>query len=300
MIKKIFILTVSILSLTFSQEKTDVYLTGNPKVDFFGNPIELTKSTRTVEPKLNEPPIWESGVEKSPWLAGLFSLLVPGAGEIYTENYTKGAVFIGVEITSWIISGIYNNKGDKQTAWFKDYADKHYSAVKYAEWVWRFVDVLAPGLDTSQYHLFYRTPDSTCGPPFSCLHWSELNRLEGEIDGFTHRMPYYGEQQYYELIGKYKQFSKGWDSEDAYDLEWHYPNEQFFYYGREFNKADKYYKVADMCVAVIVANHIISAVDAFWSASKYNKKLQAEVRMKMNPTPYGYLPAAEANITYTF
>lgn len=302
MIKKYFISVslLGIISVTWAQENSSLYLTGNPAVDFFGSPHSSTTLTAVVNQQLEVSQISTSGEKKSPWLAGLFSLLVPGAGEVYTENYTKGAVFFGVEVTSWVIAGIYNNKGNKQTEWFEDYANKYYSPVKYAQWVWRYVGTLAPGLDTSGYHLFYRDPGSDCGPPFDCLRWSELNRLEGEVDVFTHRLPSYGEQQYFELIGKYKQFSKGWESEDPFEQDHLTPEEQFYFYGREFNKADKYYKVADMFISVIVANHIISAVDAFLSASRYNENLNAEVRMKMHSTPYGYLPTAEASLKYTF
>ncbi|MBI5476392.1 MAG: hypothetical protein HY964_06615 [Ignavibacteriales bacterium] len=298
--KQLTILTILItfaLGRGFSQQDSSIYLTGNSDVDFFGSTVLLKPLSANISmmQEDNSPPS-----EKSPWLAAAMSLLVPGTGELYSESYTKGGIFLGVEVASWIIAGVYNSKGNKQTEWFKKYANEHYSPVRYAEWVWRNIGSLAPGLDTTSYHLYYRPPVGAEAPPFDCLAWPELNRLEGEISSFTHRLPLYGEQQYFELIGKYKQFSKGWDSEDPYEPDHLTPGDQFYYYGVEFNKADHYYKISDLFISVIIVNHIVSAFDAYLTASKYNNSLHADVQLKMQPTIYGMMPTAQANLSYTF
>lgn len=284
----------------FSQTGDPFLLTGNKEVDFLGGSGSLTGRGATTPPLFQTEGVASGGGEKSPWLAAAMSLLLPGAGEIYSESYLKGGIFMGVEIASWIVAGVYNSKGNKQTEWFENYADEHYSPVRYADWVWRNIGSLAPGLDTSQYNLYYRSPTSAERPPFDCLSWIELNRLEGEISGFTHRLPLYGEQQYFELIGKYKQFSKGWDTEDPYENDHLTPGDQFYYYGVEFNKADKYYKISDMFISVIIVNHIVSAFDAYLTASKYNSSFHADMQLKMHPTLYGMVPTAEAHLKYTF
>jgi len=291
----IFVLSVE------AQEKSTMFLTGNRTVDFFGSPRFSNNPSEPVFKYLTFDQDQESGHrEKNPWLAGLMSLAVPGAGEMYSENFTKGSVFFGIEVASWLIADVYWRKGDKQTIWFKNYANEHYSPIRYAQWVLRNIGTLSPGLDTSTYHFFYRTPDANSHPPFDDLNWAELNRLELKVADFTHRLPYYDEQQYYELIGKYKQFSKGWDSQIGNDADFETGNAQFYSYGVEFNKADHYYTIADIFYSVIVLNHILSALDAFLTASHYNHALHAEVSMKMEPTPYGYLPSAEAKIKYSF
>jgi len=53
--------------------------------------------------------------------------------------------------------------------------------------------------------------------------------------GFSHELPTYNTQQYYELIGKYSQFKYGWDTyvakdgtrygDDGYDLNVHSPTD---------------------------------------------------------------------------
>lgn len=52
---------------------------------------------------------------------------------------------------------------------------------------------------------------------------------------------------------------------------------QFLYYTGEFGEADRLYNVAKWAVIAIVSNHFFSALDAAWSASKYNKNLKLNV-----------------------
>jgi hypothetical protein len=300
---KIFFITLifSVSALSEGGEKQSSHLTGNPNVDFFGGPILMRETSHLEKPNLNLQEFEQNTVdEKSPWLAGLLSLAVPGAGEYYSKSYVKAGVFFGVEVGSWITTLIYSKKGDNQTTLFKNYANEHYSPVQYAEWVLNNATSLNDTLHTANYHVFNNPPSDNCKPPYPCLNWAELNRLESQIPEFTHKLEYFGDQQYYELIGKYRQFSKGWDSEDPTEPDYKTPNQQYYNYFKMFNQADKYFKIADAFVSVIVVNHILSALDAAWTATRYNKALHASVRMEMYRTPYGYLPGARANFQYSF
>jgi hypothetical protein len=295
----ILILFISVSALCGEKEK--IYLTGNRTVDFFGSPMSKPELSMKEQPLLylqeSEPNIDQ---EKSPWLAGLFSLAVPGAGEYYSKSYVKAGIFFGVEVGSWITTLVYNKKGDRQTTLFKNYANVHYSPVRYAQWVLNNASSLNDTLHASNYHVFNYAPSDNCQPPYPCLNWGELNRLESQIPEFTHKLEYFGDQQYYELIGKYRQFSKGWDSEDPNESDYLTPNKQYYDYFKMFNQADKYYKVGDAFASVIIVNHILSALDAIWTTTRYNKSLHASVRMEMYKTPYGYLPGARADFQYSF
>ncbi len=295
------LLVLAALNSARSGEKSSLHITGNRSVDFFGIPKSYAMppaqtayfSVRDAFPQANR-------TEKSPWLAGLLSAAVPGAGEFYSGSYIKAGVFFGIEVASWVISSTYNRKGDKQTAFYKAYADEHYSPIRYAQWLYKYIGDINSNVHISKSDLFNAKYDSTGGAPFSYLNWRYLNGKEYEIgDGFTHRLPVYGEQQYYELIGKYKQFSKGWDDEPD-ELDHTTPEERYYYYAEQFNLADKYYNIASSFVAVAVANHILSALDAAWSASRYNKALHAEVNIRIQPSPFGFIPTAQATLLYTF
>ncbi|MDI6766531.1 MAG: hypothetical protein QME52_06885 [Bacteroidota bacterium] len=279
---------------SFADERASLHLTGITSVDFLGSPKFSSSIINNMTVDFNE----SKKNKKSPWIACLLSTAVPGAGEFYSESYVKAGIFFGIDVGSLITAIIYNKKGNRQTDIFENYAHEHYSPIRYAQWV------LANFPNPNNYDIWNGIPDPNAGPPYSSLNWDKLNRLEEEIgrstEGFTHRLPYFPEQQYYELIGKYKQFSKGWDSQIGDDSDYRLGNKQFYEYGEMFNEADKYYTIAGAFVSVMIANHIISALDAAWSAARYNKALHAEVSLKAQATPGGYTPLVQANITYSF
>ncbi len=299
-------------------EKPSVHLTGNPGVDFFGNtvstsmPLVLRVDT-TVSLTTDQ-----ANLEKSPWLAGALSLAVPGLGEVYTQNYVKGAIFFAVDVAAWALAYNYNKKGDRQTDEFQAFANQHWSAVRYTNWTLDNIGVLTDGhssraeYENSVFNSDY-DPDAPCGPPFRCVDWIELNKMEDTIgyyapprgNAYTHRLPYYGEQQYYELIGKYDEFSRGWDDADLSpitrdNLPLKSNSAEFYQYANMRAQANHYYDLAGTWVSVAVLNHVVSALDAYWSATKYNSALHAEVKMRMQPTLYGLVPVTEARIKYTF
>ena len=79
--------------------------------------------------------------KKSPVLAGVLSAIIPGAGQIYNEDYWIAAAFVVVEAALITTAVVYDNKGDDQTAYYQSYADDYmnpdhnWSVVRYAEWL---------------------------------------------------------------------------------------------------------------------------------------------------------------------
>jgi len=309
-LRMVFVCSLFLSALTATGgEKPRLHLTGNPSVDFFSNPNLLSAQLSLSDTIIADQPYTSLKEEKSPWLAGLLSLGVPGAGELYTKSYLKAALFIAAEATSWIVAYSYNKKGDKQTDKFHDYANLHWSAQRYALWSYNNIGDLSNNqLSNANYDPVPDGEDPDCGPPFDCVVWSELNRMERDIsssgfNGYTHQLPHYGEQQYYELIGKYDQFSRGWDDADQgppSSLPLRSNSQRFYEYAKMRAQANNYYDVAGTFVSVAVINHVISALDAYWSATRYNKALHAEVKMRMQPTRFGLVPVTEAKLSYTF
>ena len=64
--------------------------------------------------------------------------------------------------------------------------------------------------------------------------------------------------------------------------------------------ANHMYDIAGTWVSVAVLNHVVSALDAYWSATRYNSALRAEVKMRLQPTLYGLVPVTEARVRYNF
>lgn len=276
MIKNIFFYIIIVSSVFFAQENELNYLTGSLKNDsyFAFRDINDSKSDNNISIPLKK---------KTPILAALMSFAIPGAGEVYTENYLKAGIFAAIEVAAIIVAVTYDNKGDDQTKLFENYANKHWSADRYAKWTYQHFNELKPDLDRNNYILFDNNGK---------LNWDELNKMEGDISGYySHHLDPFGTQQYYEMIGKYSQFNVGWEEfGDDVNKEYTYGDPlvpQFLYYTGIFGKADELYNVAKWGVIAVVSNHFFSALDAAWSASKYNKKL--EVNISVNKTNYGFI-----------
>ena len=292
-------------------ETPRIHLTGNGSVDFFSGPRQLAVEQGMPGMNAGDPGMFgQTDGKKSLWTAGLLSIAIPGAGQVYTNSYVKAGVFVATEVTAWVVALTYNNKGDRQTDAFEAYADAHWSPVRYAEFTLNNLAVLNPNLSASSYNVFPNGTGSNTSAPFRAVRWSELNRLEDDVrsypnNGYTHLLPLYGSQQYYELIGKYPQFSRGWDDADQAsitpsDLPLQSNSQRFFIYAKMRAQANDYYDIAGTFVSVAVINHIVSAIDAIWSASKINSNLHADMKVRVEPTQFGVAPAAEANIRYDF
>ncbi len=270
-------------------------LTGSVETDFFGQ-----KELAVVPSLLSEQTPLEPS-RKSPWLAAGLSLLIPGAGEFYSESYWKAALFFALDVAVWGLAYHFDKKGDRQTDFFQNYADEHWSVVKYAQFSleyfipterWNeYSGLIAPGVD----------------PPWKRVNWNLLNRLEREISGtasgryYSHTLPPYGEQQYYELIGKYPQYAPGWDDQELpYIYSEANVSPNFKYYARERGKANDFYNTATTFVTIAIINHVLSALDAAWSAASYNHNLHASVRMQRIPTEFGFTQVPVARVEYGF
>ena len=211
--------------------------------------------------------------KKSTVLAAVMSAVLPGSGELYVGDYLKAAIFFAVEAALISVAVINDNTGDDQTAEFEAFADEHWSAVKYSEFIMDHWQEL--GL-SEQCQISINSDGSL--NPWERVNWNDLNECEGLISIFSHRLPPYGEQQYYELIGKYKQFSSGWDefTGDRYDAVPQIMQD----YSVMRGKANDAYNIAAKAVIGIYINHLLSAVDAIWSASSYNSNVALNMRIQ--------------------
>ena len=90
---QVLVLITLVTSITLSQNVEDrIVLSGNLATD---SKILFNNYSEPHTPQFSYP----AEDKKSPILAGVLSLLIPSAGEIYTEEYLKAGIFIEV-ITS--------------------------------------------------------------------------------------------------------------------------------------------------------------------------------------------------------
>jgi hypothetical protein len=224
---------------------------------------------------------------KSPVLAAVLSVAVPGAGEFYSQSYIKSGAFFAAEVISWVVNISYNRKGDRATNEFQNYADANWSVVRYAEY-----------LNKNEGCNIKIIADENL-PAWQRVNWAEINDCERKLGGFfSHTLPPHGDQQYYELIGKYPQYNPGWDDGNGPISETNI-SPHFKSYSIMRGDANDLYNKASTALVVVVANHILSAADAAWSATRYNN-VHAALEMKMQRTPLGFevVPTATVSLRW--
>ena len=216
----------------------------------------------------------EANSKKSPYLAGILSAIMPGAGEVYvggSTNLIKAGALLLIEAGAIYYDISYNKRGDAQTNYFQNLADQHWSVEAYAEWI--NANTNGPKVIITPFD-----PNHPL-PAWKRVDWNSLNIAEDSIGaiGFTHHLPIHGYQQYYELIGKYPQYARGWDDYvSTSNPDYHSP--LFDYYSKARGDANDLYKVASRGAAMIYINHLLGVIDAVWSAVSFNKDLALTFR----------------------
>lgn len=198
---------------------------------------------------------------KSPAKAFLMSLLVPGLGQFYYGSKTKAAAFLAVEAGSWLLSSKYNKKGDEITAEFEAFNRAHWSQAEY------------------ERYLSYA--------------YSEYVQ-SGEIDDdwiteteISHHLPDTRTQQYYEMTGKYNQFSWGWDDANLGGLTLgdydsnnppprldiaHASSARRLFYEERRHAANIQFDHGKKMIAVAMFNHLVSAFEAYFVTKHKNNE----------------------------
>jgi hypothetical protein len=222
----------------------------------------------------------------SPLAAGLYSAVLPGAGQFYTKSYWQSAAFFGAEVLAWVVYASYEKKGDQQTNAFQQYADLHWSVVTYAQWInanfGRSINIVS-------------NPNNTL-KSWQQVDWADLNAAEDQIagdqsiqpTGFTHKLAPHGDQQFYEMIGKLSQFGGGWDDAATFQAGGYTKADvlanngignvspRFLAYRDMRGKANSYYNIGTTVSYIIVANHLLSALEAALNASNINHRIQLQ------------------------
>lgn len=295
--KKLSLLMISIFlvvsSTSFAQLKS------SERIELSGNLHADSKMLFDYSAAKTNSITFDSPNKKSPLIAGLLSLVLPGAGEFYTESYLKAAVFAAVEVGVISVAVAYNKKGDNQTSTFQQYADGHWSVVRYADWTIEYAKYKYPTIDVALINNV-KNSDGT-------VNWSGLNTLERAMgSGYSHALPQYGDQQYYELIGKYPQYSRGWDDSKVWDSvnpeqnDYHNISPNFLDYSKMRGKANDYYNISDKAVIGIYINHLLSGLDAVWSAISFNNDVAVSVRVNPINTGENVTFYPTVNVRYAF
>jgi len=246
-------------------------------------------------------------------LAFGLSALVPGAGQVYNRQLVKAVLSIVVEgalATGYLVS---RRKGLDAEDAYKLYAHSYWSPVQYADWLGDYVVYLNEnyaGSITTPPALVpdgidFQQPETWSQNDVLAVRgfFDQIRAIEGKVfhpetgASFSHKLPYFAEQQYYELIGKYFQFAPGWEDypvwkdgetfTDAIDPErtgpdGSKPNIQgrFLEYASDHAHSNDLLRRASRLSAFIILNHLVSAIDAAVFAKIHNDRLATDFSVR--------------------
>lgn len=264
--KKICILAFSLLCC-FSTSNAKDFATASKYQGLYLKPSKLSQlSAEYFNPLNNNSLALQDSISREQQLAQLpgyklpkralfFSALIPGAGELYAKSYLKAAAFFLVEVGAWTFYGAYNKKGNDKEDEYEAFADENWNPRKWYNW-YSNIDSTTQGLMTHAGHMVDLLEPLLTG--------------EGEANKT---------QQYYEMIGKYAEFSAGWQGARD-DLSY---DELIQYRNNELAIADNYmnmradsndlFEKAKTGTTIAMLNHLLSAIDAAWTAKRHNNTL---------------------------
>ncbi|HEY6907172.1 MAG TPA: hypothetical protein VI230_06855, partial [Ignavibacteriaceae bacterium] len=165
-----------------------------------------------------------------------------------------------------------NDKGNKATDEYEKFADNvsdktGWSADRNAEWLNQNYNGNIP-ID----------PPDPSKHDWERVNFNDIHSVEVQYPELSHQLAYHGEQQYYEMIGKYHQFRAGW-ADYTPDLGFNV-SPLFHEYTGMRATANNFFSTASTAVVGIYINHFLSAIDAYWSTTIYNKELVAKITVE--------------------
>ncbi|NND71719.1 MAG: hypothetical protein HKN43_09070 [Rhodothermales bacterium] len=271
----------------------------------------------------DELPLSFTGGTRSVPLALGLSIVVPGAGQAYNRQWIKGALMLATDVA--LISGysVWRTRGRNGEDAFRAVAHADWKPDQYAMWLNDYADFLV-----ADHGAVVTAPDAVIpsGVDFSNPeNWNvettvvvteffeQIRAIESQMfhpetgASFSHRLPFFGEQQYYELIGKYFQFAPGWSDyaswKDSNGFTISIDPERSDGNGEKINVTDSFYdyasdhahsqtllRRASRVSAFLFVNHVLAAADAAVFSKLHNDRIAA--RLTVVPVEDGKISAA--------
>ncbi len=228
--------------------------------------------------------------------AVMFSLVVPGTGQIYSGSWLRALPWLAIEVAGWAMFSTYHAQGNDKTSEFEAFAGP-----------WQNKDSTAGHFNLDAY--LVREYQVASNAQWSSNPYVSPNGFDDWITEtwierqdhlpapYTHDVLTDDVQQYYEMIGKYyEQFGYGWN--DTYDhsvplngsapetiwgvsgddvatVKFDGQSAMFYLYRDMRGEANDLLEKGNTMMEIVLVNHVLSALDAAFAARSYNRKLEA-------------------------
>lgn len=241
-----------------------------------------------------------------PGKAMVLSLAVPGAGQLYVGQPKRTVLFIGMEILSIWAWNNYAQQGKDATKDFEAYADEYWS---FWRWLNTYQDYRTDPWGTEPGQIYVGPGTDKLGHPLE--FYIDIDG-DGNLEIYNTKdhssvlEPYLStdpvirdtivfiarNHEYYENIGKYNQFFSGWEEATAgAEIEQrksgpHALNDYRSKYLDMRGEANRLKNVASYAISALMFNHVISAVDAIFATSRWNREHARRIsgRLWFNPS----------------
>lgn len=263
--------------------------------------------------------------QRSVPLAFGLSAMVPGAGQAYNRHWIKSAAAITLEATIIALNRTWLRDGRDGRRSYQGEAHQNWSALRYAYWLndyAQYLNQLPDGrsinadpvpISADVHAIDLTQPDGWTSSERLAVRelFLEIRRLEGSVyhaltgASFSHKLPFFAEQQYYELVGKYYQFAPGWSDYEALlrdgrptwiddngqfiesidpevstpDGELVHVSDQFLAYAKQHADANTLLRRARRISSVLIVNHLLAALDAAIFARINNLRVDASMQL---------------------
>lgn len=267
-----------------------------------------------------------NAISTQPGYGFFASLLVPGISQAANNQYWKTGIMLAVEAASiyFIIDG--NQRGRRLEREYIRDGDKNWSVVQYAAWIHEYYHTVPNARDAGAPDIALQSllteagmnhvaqtgthfPSPQFGNTPSEWEWINLPALRElerstsylRADGsqgnkFSHDVPDFGSQQYYELMSKYWQFGPGWFDwnpffNNSFEAQVAAVNAarndamtpMWLAHTRLETRFNDAYRFSSNMLNLLIANHVFSAFDAYFTIKLRNHRLESEMFF----TPYG-------------
>ncbi|MGQ9806484.1 MAG: hypothetical protein ACUVRP_10475 [Chlorobiales bacterium] len=263
---------------------------------------------------------------RTPIIAAAFSAIMPGAGEFYAESYWRSALFFAAELALWAAAIHYQNKGRQGERDFVAFADgiaptgngfandgrARWDAVRFAERmseIYTTERFLNSGLVPNANQIRQLAAELGTAPrlneignrDYRFLNAFERIAVSAQNNAtLSHTLPPYGDQQYYELIGKYSEYAIGWYDYDVNQMNNRFEvhSSTYLQYASMRGMANQNLKTASNFFSLVVLNHALSAVDALIAVHQYNDRIRTSLHFQQDAMTQTIYPSASVAVSF--